>query len=233
MNKSVKILIVEDELIAAEFLSIFLQQEGYTVVDICQSGGEAITKAQELKPDVIFMDIYLKDNISGCEASLEIVTRIETKIIFLTAYSDNEMLEYATEIEAVNYLVKPYREKQILVALSMALKQKKNSSLSLKHGLIELEYGFIYDKNQKFFLKDDEEVKLSGKSLALITYLCEHHKSIVSITELAQHLYNKEVPASTLRALISRIKLKLGYGLIENISGLGYKIKCKQLPHKN
>jgi len=233
MSKSIKILIVEDELIAAEFLSIFLQQEGYTVVDICQSGSEAITRAKELKPDVIFMDIYLKDNISGCEASLKIVKTIETKIIFLTAYSDNEMLEYATDAQAVNYLIKPYNEKQILVALNMALKQNKNSSLSLKYEIIELEHGFIYDKKKKKFLKDNEEVKLSGKSLTLITYLCKHNKSIVSTAELSQYLYNKEVSSSTLRALISRIKLKLGYELIENISGLGYKIKCKCLPKKN
>ena len=228
MNTSIKILSVEDELIAAEFLSIFLQQEGYTVIDICQSGSEAITKAQELKPDVIFMDIYLKDNISGCEASLKIVEMIETKIIFLTAYSDNEMLEYATDVKAVNYLIKPYNEKQILVALNMALKQKKNSSLSLKYELIELEYGFIYDKKKKKFLKDNEEVKLSGKSLALITYLCNHNESVISISELSQYLYNKEVLSSTLRALISRIKLKLGYELIENVSGLGYKIINKK-----
>jgi DNA-binding response OmpR family regulator len=221
---STKILIVEDELIAAEFLSIFLQKKGYIIVDICQSGSEAITKAKELKPDVIFMDIYLKDNISGCEAALKIVEKIKTKIIFLTAYSDNEMLEYATDVQAVNYLIKPYNEKQILVALNMALKQKKESSFVIQSEIVELEYGFSYDKKKKKLFKDNYEVKLSGKSLALVAYLCEHNELIVSVPVLSRYLYNKEISPSTLRAIISRIKIKLGYELIENISGLGYKI---------
>jgi DNA-binding response OmpR family regulator len=224
MNEDIKILIVEDELIAAEFLTMFLRKEGYKVVGICEEGKDAIEKAQQLKPDIIFMDIYLKDGISGCDATLKIVSNIETKIIFLTAYSDDEMLKYAMDIGAVNYLVKPYKETQILVALRMALGQSSISSICSKPSLVELVHGFTYDLEKKKFYKKKEEVKLAGRGLAVIKYLCEHKESVVSASELSNHIYGENISSSTLRALIFRIKEKLGYELIENVSGLGYKI---------
>ena len=225
MNKNIKILIVEDELVAAEFLAIFLRKEGYTIIGICETGEDAIIKSQQLKPDVIFMDIYLKDHINGCEAALKIVSNIDTKIIFLTAYSDDEMLRYAMEIGTVNYLIKPYKETQILVALSMALGQNKISTIRPKPALVELVHGFTFDKVKQKFYKDTLEVKLGGKGFLVIEYLCKNSESVVSVQELSKYIYNKEVTSSTLRALISRIKQKLGYDLIENVSGLGYKIK--------
>ena len=224
MKTTITILIVEDELVAAEFLAMFLRKEGYEVVGICEGGEEAIVQARLLKPDVIFMDIYLKDHISGCDAALKIVSNIETKIIFLTAYSDDEMLKYAMDIGAVNYLIKPYKEAQILVALSMALGQNKISTIRPNPALVELVHGFTYDKVKQKFYQGSEEVKLAGKGLEVIAYLCLHKESVVSVSELSQHIYGKEIASSTLRALIFRIKQKLGYELIENISGLGYKI---------
>jgi len=227
MNKHIKILIVEDELVASEFLSLFLTKEGYTVVGICEEGKDAIQKAQRLKPDIIFMDIYLKDHISGCEAALKIVSNIETKIIFLTAYSDDEMLKYAMDIGAVNYLTKPYKESQILVALRMALGQNSLSIARPKHAEILLKYDYSYDIKTNKFYKNTTEVKLGGRGLDVISYLCKHREQVVSASELSQYLYGEVKHGSTLRALIFRIKEKLGVELIENVSGLGYKILKK------
>jgi len=228
MNHDITILIVEDELIAAEFLALFLRKEGYDVIGICEGGEESIVLAQKLKPDVIFMDIYLKDHISGCDAALKIVSNIETKIIFLTAYSDDEMLKYAMDIGAVNYLIKPYKEAQILVALSLALGQTNISSVKPKSILLTLKYGFIYDRDKHKFYRNDEEVKLGGKGLMLVAYLCENSESVISVPELSRYIYGEERSTSTLRALVSRVKQKLGYDIIENVSGLGYKVIKKR-----
>lgn len=224
MKNNIRILIVEDELIAAEFLKLFLEKEGYNVVDICEGGQEAIDQAQVLKPDIVFMDIYLKDHISGCDAALKIVSNIETKIIFLTAYSDDEMLRYAMDIGAVNYLIKPYKETQILVALSLALGQASLSGHKKEKEKILLAYDFMYDVKTHKFYKGGSEVKLGGKSLKVIAYLATHKENIISVSELSKHIYGEEKNSSTLRALIFRIKQKLGVDIIENVSSLGYKI---------
>ena len=71
MNK-LKIVIVEDELIAAEFLKVILEESGAEVTDIIDSGKEAIEICTTKEPDVIFMDVMLTDNISGCEAAVAI-----------------------------------------------------------------------------------------------------------------------------------------------------------------
>nr|MCH9741561.1 response regulator [Campylobacterota bacterium] len=67
MNQTINILIVEDERIPAEFLKSFLEYQGYKVIGICDRGEDAIQMAQQFKPDVIFMDIMLKDKTSGSE----------------------------------------------------------------------------------------------------------------------------------------------------------------------
>ncbi|HGZ70078.1 MAG TPA: response regulator, partial [Nitratifractor sp.] len=79
-----KILIVEDEVLTAQHLEMLIEDAGYSVVGICDRGERAIKEALRLKPDWIFMDVMLKDSISGSEAALKITTLIDTKIIFLT-----------------------------------------------------------------------------------------------------------------------------------------------------
>ncbi len=84
MAEKCTVFIVEDEPIVVECLERLLEYHGFTVVGSCDKGSEAVSKAKELQPQIILMDIMLKDNISGCDAALEIRQHIDTKIIFLT-----------------------------------------------------------------------------------------------------------------------------------------------------
>ena len=166
-----KILIVEDERISAEYLKEIVQNAGYNVVDICNKGADAIKSALHNKPDLIFMDIMLKDNISGSEAALKISSMIDTKIIFLTAYSDEEMLEYAIESKAVNYLIKPYREEQILVSLKVAL---GDSSYTQEQNIVELENNYSCDIENDKLYQNSNEVLLKDKKIKVVTLLCKN-----------------------------------------------------------
>ncbi|WP_428739468.1 response regulator [Sulfurimonas sp.] len=223
MDKKATILIVEDEKIPAEFFKEILEINGYEVLGICDKGADAIKSALSLKPDVIFMDIMLKDNISGSEAALKISTSIDTKIIFLTAHSDEEMIEYALDAGAVNYLIKPYKEKQIITTLEMALKQKKDVTSKQERG-IKLAGGFYYDFINKNLQLNHKEVEIGLKSLELVEYLCKNINRTVPHDELLDYLYENEKNKSTLRTLISRLNKTLKYNLINNNSKLGYKI---------
>ena len=121
MNSNKSILIVEDELISAEYLKEMLENDGYRVLNIVDSAEEAISQYKSINPDLVLMDIMLKGNISGSEAALKIKQyNSEAKIIFLTAYATDEMLNYAVEAEAYGYLMKPYREKEILATIKLA-----------------------------------------------------------------------------------------------------------------
>lgn len=222
MKQKNRILIVEDERIPAEFLKGYLEQNGYEVIAICDKGQDAIKIAKDEKPDVIFMDIILKDHISGSEAALKISSSIDTKIIFLTAHSDDEMIEYALDAGAINYLIKPYKEKQILAALQIALNH--NNRAKIDDQVVHLKCGYTYNThNHKLFLHD-EEVDLGKKSMLLIDYLCKHINTRLSNAQIIYHVYGEEKESSTLRTLIYRINKTLMCDLIQNSSRLGYKI---------
>ena len=223
MQSKANILIVEDEKIPAEFLKEILEMHGFNVVGISTKGADAIKTAIKLKPDVVFMDIMLKDNVSGSEAAVKISSSIETKIIFLTAHSDTEMIEYALDAGAINYLIKPYKEKQIIAALQIALNYN-NTVIQKQEKQIKLQNGYSYEYENMSLVHLNEEVEIGLKSIKLIDYLCKNINRTISNEELLQHLYGTKQNASTLRALISRLNKTLGYALIQNNSKIGYKI---------
>ena len=216
-----KILIVEDERISAEYLKDILESAGYEVAGICDKGADAIKKAISIKPDLIFMDIMLKDNISGSEAALKISSMIDTKIIFLTAYSDDEMIEYAIDSSAVNYLIKPYREEQIIAALKVALNK---STLLEEPAVIKLKNNYSFDlKESKLFFLNNV-VPLKETNLKIINCLCHNIDTVVSYKQLINCVYNNDAKISALRTLVSRINKSVKFNLIENVNGVGYKI---------
>lgn len=223
-----KILIVEDEVLTAQHLEMLIEDAGYSVVGICDRGEMAIKESIRLKPDLIFMDIMLKDNISGSEAALKITTLIDTKIIFLTAYSDDEMIEYAIESKAVNYIIKPFSEEQIITALKLAFTQPKNSDSSHSDTLI-LPYGYSFNMETKTLLKSSgESVSLRDKKRNMLYELLKRRGQAVSYRELMESMYAQEAAISALRTQISRLNKALGFPLIENVNGVGYKISMPE-----
>jgi PAS domain S-box-containing protein len=121
MSSEVKILIVEDEGIEALDLQCRLKSLGYTAKDIVATGEEAVRKAEELRPDLVLMDIMLQGEIDGITAAERIHARADIPIIFLTAYADEETLQRAKLTEPYGYLIKPFKEKELHIAVDMAL----------------------------------------------------------------------------------------------------------------
>jgi len=230
MNK-LKIIIVEDELIAAEFLKEILEETGAEVIDIIDSGKEAIEVCIKKEPDVIFMDVMLCDNISGCEAAVEISRKnLHSKIIFLTAYIDEEMIDYAAQSGAVGYLTKPYNKAQIIATLKLVTLCKKTPKQTIeeKPEKIVLKNGYIYLTQQNRLQKDNKEVELGPTALKLIELLCTQVNISISNTQIAMHVWGKEVNDRTLRSLMFRIRTATDAELVKNVSGTGYMIQAEE-----
>ncbi|MBT3755646.1 MAG: response regulator [Candidatus Cloacimonetes bacterium] len=107
MNKEFKILIVEDEVMIAEWLKIQLEDEKYDVFDYLTTGEEAIEFVQETKPNVIIMDINLAGEIDGIEAVEKITEKFNIPTIFMSGYEEPEIVERAKMLKPLAYLVKP------------------------------------------------------------------------------------------------------------------------------
>lgn len=222
----IKVLIVEDELIPANYFKKILEKEGYTIVGIATKGAKAITMARQYTPDIILMDIMLSDNISGTEAAIAIKREFpDTQIIFLTAYSEDQMLEQAMEAKAYAYLVKPYREKEIIMTLKLAVQNRDN-----QHGetasRLPLMPPYSFDISTQRLFKADHEVLIGPVATKLITLLCQNPHSSVSIEYLMESLWDEEASVQNLRSLIHRIRELTSKDLILNVNKLGYKINA-------
>lgn len=120
-----RILIVEDEAIVAEDLEMAITDIGYEVVGRASRADDAVNMALELKPDLILMDIVLRGEKNGIEASREIKEKTTIPVLFLTAYSNLELIDAAKSTEPYAYIVKPFRERQLLASIEMALYKSK------------------------------------------------------------------------------------------------------------
>ncbi len=118
---AIKILVVEDEVIVAHDLANRLKKMGYQVTATVASGEEAIEKASENKPDLVLMDIVLKGDMDGITAAKKIQTKINVPIVFLTAYADKTTLERAKITNPFGYIVKPFQQQDLQVAIEIAL----------------------------------------------------------------------------------------------------------------
>jgi len=215
------VLIVEDELIAAENLKEFLEEGGYRVLEITDRGNRAVELAKKLRPDVVLMDIMLKDGLSGSEAALRIRNQCSTKIIFITAYALDEMLDYASQAEAEAYLIKPYNKEQIMTTMRFVLR-KHGKELSSHRLALAGEYAF--DTFDMQLYHNESMVRLGPKARALLALLCRHSGNSVSNVQICQHIWGGDIDGNVLRALVYRIRSTLGMELIENVRDAGYRI---------
>ncbi|MBI1342064.1 MAG: response regulator [Terrimonas sp.] len=133
MNKS--ILVIEDELITAESIAELLRDEEYLVSGPAKSADEALAICDSLQhsPAIALCDINIKGKVNGAELAKQLKSRFGCEIIFLTAYTDTGSLQAAFESEPVMYVVKPYSDIQLLVAVQLAfhkiLKKENNTAV--------------------------------------------------------------------------------------------------------
>ncbi len=123
--KKKHILIVEDERIVSADIRISLQKFGFAISGTAVSGEEAIKKAEKLKPDLVLMDIILKDKMDGIDAATLISSRFDIPVVYLTAHADDKTLERAKITEPFGYLLKPFDDKDLHTTVEMALYKHK------------------------------------------------------------------------------------------------------------
>lgn len=116
-----KILIVEDESIVILHIRKALENLGYIIAGIANHGDDAIIKATETRPDLVLMDIVLKGAVDGIDAASKIQAILNIPVIYLTAHADESTLQRAKVTEAFGYIVKPFRERDLQIAIEFAL----------------------------------------------------------------------------------------------------------------
>ncbi len=127
-----KILVVEDEEVVVLDIKSALESAGYEVAATANTGDDAITKSMEVRPDLVLMDIVLKGTLDGIDAAEKIRALFNIPVIYLTAHTDEGTLERAKMSQPFGYIVKPFRERDLLITIEFALyksamEKEKNS----------------------------------------------------------------------------------------------------------
>jgi len=165
-----KILVVEDEFITGADIQNSLQEMGYDVPVVVDTGEDAIKMTGEMMPDIVLVDITLKGEMDGIEAAGQIRERYGIPVVYLTAHSDDATMEKAISTEPFGYLIKPLEERTLAATIRMAL---------YKHSI-----------DQK--LRQSEETNralLNAVQDALILLNCD--KKIVAVNETMAQILRK------------------------------------------
>jgi len=115
-----RVIIADDESLIRMDLREMLLNLGYLVVGEVGDGRSAVNLARELKPDVVIMDIKMPD-MDGIDAAKILTEERISPVILLTAYSQKDLVDRAKEAGVVGYMVKPFRETDLVPAIEVAL----------------------------------------------------------------------------------------------------------------
>lgn len=116
-----QVLIVEDDEIISNLISVILEKGGYAVAGRVATGENAIMKAAECMPDIVLMDINLAGTIDGITAARYINTIFRIPVIFLTGQCDDAILTRAKVAEPYGFILKPFNAKEIVSNIEIAL----------------------------------------------------------------------------------------------------------------
>lgn len=123
MERKIKILIVEDEMIIAANISLQLTEMGYEVTGIVPRGEEALMHIKSEIPDILLLDINLKGDLDGIETALAMQRSHDIPVIYLTANSDNAHFERAKETHPYGFIAKPFKKLDLQRAIQLTITQ--------------------------------------------------------------------------------------------------------------
>lgn len=120
-----KIMVVEDEVVIAMRLQQRLTEMGYDVPGVAYSGEEAVEKARRLRPDLILMDIRIPGKLDGIDVAEILRAELDVPVIFLTAFSEEKIIERAKKAEPYGYILKPFQDRELRAAIEVAFYKKE------------------------------------------------------------------------------------------------------------
>jgi response regulator NasT len=115
-----RVLIAEDEALIRMDLAEMLAEEGYDVVAAVEDGEQAVVRAEELRPDLVILDVKMP-RLDGIAAAQRIASQRIAPVVMLTAFSQRDLVESARDAGAMAYLVKPFGKSDLMPAIEMAV----------------------------------------------------------------------------------------------------------------
>ena len=185
-----RILIVEDEPVIAENISMYLNNEDFEVSGIAYDNMEAKEQLHTNTPDAVILDINLSSNEDGIDIANLINSNYQLPFLFLTSHSDKQTLQRAKAVKPSGYIVKPFNEKTLLASLEIGI---SNHAAEINHSLPKLSK----EKINKHLLS-----KLSEREFEIAQLIYEG----MTNTQIAEKAF---VSTNTVKTHLKNIYLKL------------------------
>jgi DNA-binding response OmpR family regulator len=220
MLKNFTILYVDDEDMVRKNAVEFLGRVSSKVYE-AKDGKDAIGMWKKHKPDIIITDINMP-KLNGIDmASYIRANDKDVQIIVATAHSDTDYLLKAVELQLVKYIIKPITKDKLINALEKSMqliedKSKFNLSLSPTTQ---------YNAFEKIIYDGEKEIKLTKNETLFLDLLAHHHTRVVRYEEIENAIWAYEgMSQDAIRSLVRGLRKKVPDGVIENISGVGYRL---------
>ena len=214
MEQRARILIVEDDATIRTILEMALMGAGFRHVSSCARGDEGLREILRTKPDLVLLDVMLPglDGFTLARRVRGTPALAATRILMLTARSENEDIVRGLEAGADDYVTKPF-DRLVLLARVRAV---------LRRGLPETEGvdldGLLLDEPNRLAKLNGEALKLSAGEFDLLVRLVAHRGRILT----------RAADERTIDVQVANLRKKLGPWAehIETIRGVGYRVRC-------
>ena len=223
MSQIPKILVVDDDPDIVEILRYNLSMAGYDVKSAI-NGKEGIKKAKIFIPQIILLDVMMPemDGIQACSLIKEIPALVDTRIVFLSARSEDYTQISAFDAGADDYVTKPIKPKILLKKIASIF--NRINSLSKNHQIIDL--GEIkIDKNSYLVIKNDIKISLPRKEFELLHLLSSDPGKVFRREEIMSKVWGSDVIVGdrTIDVHIRKLREKIGDLYFKTVKGVGYK----------
>jgi len=243
------IIIVEDDEITALNLHLSLQKHDYNVIAMCDTMQGAKDTLALHTPNIVLVDISLQESSDGIELAKHIKAHYNIPFIYLTSYSDDEIIEQAKLTEPYGYIVKPFDPGSLHATIQMALfkfeqeNQRQESIKILTVDKLNLEkllyskrvsdkpivpFGDAYHLDISIcetFYKG-KKIKLTKKENAFLRLLVAQLGLVVTFEQAMEYVWDENgATENSVRTLVWRLRKKLETDIIKNASGIGYYIE--------
>ena len=216
-----RLLLVEDNDMIIKGLTYALQQEQFEV-HVCKTAREAESLTGSVVFDIAILDISLPDG-SGYDICRYLKADFpDTPIIFLTAKDEESDVVMGFDAGADDYIIKPFRNRELLSRINNALRRYKKSGTLLTSGALSL------DPDSERIFRDGVEVQLTALEYRIVSYLFQNQGRTITRDQLLSRIWDLSgniVNDNTLTVSIKRIREKLGPDAITTVKGLGYRIE--------
>ncbi|MBE5814374.1 MAG: response regulator transcription factor [Clostridiales bacterium] len=225
-----RILIVEDEVKIARFVTLELQHEGYEV-QAAHDGRTGLEMAQSWKPDLMILDLMLP-GLSGIEVCRRLRQTSDLPIIMLTAKDDVSDKVMGLDMGADDYMTKPFAIEELLARIRVCLK-KHRADVAEDSGAKEVG-GLRIDPASYSASFDGTPITLTKKEFDLLNYLWQHENHAITRDELLTNVWGYEFTGDTnivdvyIRYLRQKIDDKFQIKTIHTIRAVGYMFRYEQ-----